>query len=270
MNRNGTRAQKERLEQRSRERPLQVRAMWVRFCHQGHDLGRRRGPRPGKMRSTPNPVASAMPPPMVYAGTHATATEGQQLRPTKRQCTSVPGHEPLPSAPAQPAPLQVLQPRPTHIAHAPEGGADDAADADLHARWRTAGLGPGQLRALDGEGRVVITDHGALVLVNVYGPYVGVKRTEERMRYKIAFYRVRAEDRMCWSGQRAGVLRAVARWSSRMGGNTPFACNDLRPPPPSLPTPPTSAGAAAPPRRLPGGRPAAGGAGRLQHRSGAA
>eukprot|EP00198_Chlamydomonas_reinhardtii_P003563 XP_001692899.1 predicted protein [Chlamydomonas reinhardtii] len=142
------------------------------------------------------------------AGTHATATEGQQLRPTKRQCTSVPGHEPLPSAPAQPAPLQVLQPRPTHIAHAPEGGADDAADADLHARWRTAGLGPGQLRALDGEGRVVITDHGALVLVNVYGPYVGVKRTEERMRYKIAFYRALQHrlDGFLAAGRRLVVL----------------------------------------------------------------
>lgn len=47
------------------------------------------------------------------------------------------------------------------------------------------------LTALDGEGRVVITDHGALVVINVYAPAItDPDKAEERMRYKMDFNKV--------------------------------------------------------------------------------
>ena len=49
-----------------------------------------------------------------------------------------------------------------------------------------------QLEALDGEGRCVITDHGPLVILNVYGPAVcsDDERGEERQAFKMAFWQV--------------------------------------------------------------------------------
>ncbi|KIY94091.1 AP endonuclease 2 [Monoraphidium neglectum] len=54
-----------------------------------------------------------------------------------------------------------------------------------------------QLDAIEREGRVLVTDHGAFVLINVYGPNVGGKgggldaegRVEERRAYKGEFYK---------------------------------------------------------------------------------
>ena len=47
------------------------------------------------------------------------------------------------------------------------------------------------LEALDGEGRCLITDLGALLLVNVYGPCVsGPERVEERQGFKLDFFKV--------------------------------------------------------------------------------
>ncbi|BDA45375.1 probable DNA-(apurinic or apyrimidinic site) lyase 2 [Coccomyxa sp. Obi] len=46
-----------------------------------------------------------------------------------------------------------------------------------------------ELERLDAEGRVVITDHGAFVLVNVYGPAITSEESaEERYAFKLRFY----------------------------------------------------------------------------------
>lgn len=51
----------------------------------------------------------------------------------------------------------------------------------------------GELESLDSEGRVVITDHGAFVLVNVYGPAISTEESaEERYAFKLQFYKVQA------------------------------------------------------------------------------
>ncbi|KXZ51325.1 hypothetical protein GPECTOR_13g812 [Gonium pectorale] len=64
-----------------------------------------------------------------------------------------------------------------------------AAAAALHPRWAAAGLGGEELLQLDGEGRVVVTDLGAVVVVNVYGPAItSEERAAERMGYKMRFY----------------------------------------------------------------------------------
>lgn len=48
-----------------------------------------------------------------------------------------------------------------------------------------------ELERLDAEGRVVITDHGAFVLVNVYGPAITSEESaEERYAFKLRFYEV--------------------------------------------------------------------------------
>lgn len=55
--------------------------------------------------------------------------------------------------------------------------------------WRHADFD--QLSALDGEGRVVLTDHGAFVLLNLYAPCIsGEAKGKERMVYKMAFFEV--------------------------------------------------------------------------------
>ena len=49
----------------------------------------------------------------------------------------------------------------------------------------------GELENLDSEGRVILTDHGAFVLVNVYGPAISTEDSaEERYAFKLQFYRV--------------------------------------------------------------------------------
>ena len=49
----------------------------------------------------------------------------------------------------------------------------------------------GELEKLDSEGRVIMTDHGAFVLVNVYGPAISTEDSaEERYAFKLQFYKV--------------------------------------------------------------------------------
>ena len=49
----------------------------------------------------------------------------------------------------------------------------------------------GELETLDSEGRVIMTDHGAFVLVNVYGPAISTEDSaEERYAFKLQFYKV--------------------------------------------------------------------------------
>ena len=44
---------------------------------------------------------------------------------------------------------------------------------------------------MDAEGRCVITDHGAFVLFNIYGPAIsGGDGAEERFAFKLAFFNV--------------------------------------------------------------------------------
>lgn len=44
---------------------------------------------------------------------------------------------------------------------------------------------------LDSEGRVVMTDHGAFVLINVYGPAISSEeRLEDRFAFKLQLYQV--------------------------------------------------------------------------------
>ena len=48
------------------------------------------------------------------------------------------------------------------------------------------------METLDSEGRVIMTDHGAFVLVNVYGPAISTEDSaEERYAFKLQFYKVR-------------------------------------------------------------------------------
>lgn len=44
---------------------------------------------------------------------------------------------------------------------------------------------------MDSEGRVVMTDHGAFILVNVYGPAISSEeRLEDRFAFKLQLYQV--------------------------------------------------------------------------------
>lgn len=48
-----------------------------------------------------------------------------------------------------------------------------------------------ELERLDSEGRVLMTDHGGFVLVNVYGPAISTEESaEERYAFKLRFYEV--------------------------------------------------------------------------------
>jgi exonuclease III len=82
----------------------------------------------------------------------------------------------------------------------PSAAVPDAAvgPARPFPDWRAAGLSEWQLRRLDGEGRVVVTDHGAFVLVNCYGPFVGPRRRRKRMAYKLSFFAVRPRSSPAW------------------------------------------------------------------------
>ena len=49
-----------------------------------------------------------------------------------------------------------------------------------------------ELLAIDLEGRCVITDHGAFILFNLYGPAITSEESaEERFAYKLRLYQVR-------------------------------------------------------------------------------
>lgn len=49
-----------------------------------------------------------------------------------------------------------------------------------------------ELKAFDAEGRCVVTDHGAFVLFNVYGPAItNADTAEERFTFKLRFFEVR-------------------------------------------------------------------------------
>lgn len=70
----------------------------------------------------------------------------------------------------------------------------------------------------DQEGRVVATDHGAFVLVNVYTPNAGVRPARTRLGFKLEF--LRALQRKCaWrrTPERVMALTLVARRSASRG-----------------------------------------------------
>ncbi len=48
-----------------------------------------------------------------------------------------------------------------------------------------------ELEMIDNQGRCVMTDHGAFVLFNVYGPAV-TSELNERFAFKMRFYQVRS------------------------------------------------------------------------------
>lgn len=48
-----------------------------------------------------------------------------------------------------------------------------------------------ELERLDSEGRVMMTDHSAFILINVYGPAISTEESaEERYAFKLRFYEV--------------------------------------------------------------------------------
>ncbi len=58
----------------------------------------------------------------------------------------------------------------------------------------TCRFSQGELEKLDSEGRVIMTDHGAFVLINVYGPAISTEDSaEERYAFKLQFYKVRCQ-----------------------------------------------------------------------------
>ena len=60
----------------------------------------------------------------------------------------------------------------------------------------TCRFSQGELEKLDSEGRVILTDHGAFVLINVYGPAISTEDSaEERYAFKLQFYKVRRQAR---------------------------------------------------------------------------
>ena len=62
--------------------------------------------------------------------------------------------------------------------------------------WSPCRFSQGELEKLDSEGRVVLTDHGGFVLVNVYGPAISTEDSaEERYAFKLQFYKVRQSCR---------------------------------------------------------------------------
>lgn len=76
------------------------------------------------------------------------------------------------------------------LAGKPDGSSTSCSDTSLTLR-EALGLDQEQLAALDSEGRVVITDHGPFLLVNLYGPALtSEERVEERLPFKLNFYQV--------------------------------------------------------------------------------
>jgi exonuclease III len=50
-----------------------------------------------------------------------------------------------------------------------------------------------ELEALDSEGRCVMTDHGAFILINVYGVAItNADTADERRAFKLRFFEVRS------------------------------------------------------------------------------
>ncbi|KXZ53641.1 hypothetical protein GPECTOR_6g558 [Gonium pectorale] len=66
-------------------------------------------------------------------------------------------------------------------------------------------LGGEEQPELDTEGRVVLTDHGAFVLINVYVPNAGDRPERARLEYKLAFLRAlrRKMDELTAEGRQA-------------------------------------------------------------------
>ena len=66
-----------------------------------------------------------------------------------------------------------------------------------------------RLKELDAEGRCVVTDHGAFVLFNVYGPAIaGDDKAEARFAFKLAFYEVRPLKPLPGTGPCCGAVGA--------------------------------------------------------------
>lgn len=67
-----------------------------------------------------------------------------------------------------------------------------------------------ELKAFDAEGRCVVTDHGAFVLFNVYGPAItNADTAEERFAFKLRFFEAR------WlTAMRSPVLGKQQRYSN--------------------------------------------------------
>ena len=62
--------------------------------------------------------------------------------------------------------------------------------SELHS-WLDGGFSMQELRALEGEGRVVVTDHKDFVLFNIYGPAITSEDPEKaktRMEFKMRFF----------------------------------------------------------------------------------
>ena len=54
-----------------------------------------------------------------------------------------------------------------------------------------------ELEAFDSEGRCVVTDHGAFVLLNVYGPAItNADSADERFAFKLRFFEARGPVRL--------------------------------------------------------------------------
>ena len=64
-------------------------------------------------------------------------------------------------------------------------GSHADTGANPHLRYKRD-----ELEMIDNQGRCVITDHGAFVLFNVYGPAV-TSELNERFAFKMRFYQVR-------------------------------------------------------------------------------
>lgn len=63
---------------------------------------------------------------------------------------------------------------------------------------------------LDSEGRVVMTDHGAFVLINVYGPAISSEeRLEDRFAFKLQLYEVRLATMVLMSCVLTAIMHYV-------------------------------------------------------------
>ena len=78
-----------------------------------------------------------------------------------------------------------------------------------------------ELEAFDSEGRCVVTDHGAFVLLNVYGPAItNADTADERFAFKLRFFEARGPARLhavCYSKWPLSFLAgAAALWSAAL------------------------------------------------------
>eukprot|EP00890_Picochlorum_soloecismus_P006344 jgi/Picsp_1/6710/NSC_04052-R1_dna-apurinic or apyrimidinic site lyase 2 len=66
-----------------------------------------------------------------------------------------------------------------------------SSSCESHQRWLDFGFSMQELRVIDGEGRVVVTDHKDFVLFNIYGPAItseDPERAKLRMDFKMKFF----------------------------------------------------------------------------------